>query len=132
LMDVCAIITEEERELRLQAEEQTDSGAGKWMGEHLKQMQEAHSIQIAEIREHEANERAHATAELVGENAALREKLASLQKSVDTLQSRRSGQTVVLKKTQSMLANMRAELQWLTQEKADMEERHAYQVHQVR
>ena len=51
------VIIEEERELRLQAEEQTDSGAGQWMGEQLKQLQEAHNMQITEIKE----VRTHAT-----------------------------------------------------------------------
>ena len=84
------------------------------------------------VLQHASNERAHSLAEVTQENARLRDKNAALQKNVDTLHSRRAGQTVVLKKTQTMLGNMRGELQWLTQEKADMAERHAYQIHQVR
>jgi hypothetical protein len=108
---------EEEKEMRLQAEEQADSGSGTWMREQLQALQAAHAEQLMELKEHAAIEKADAVADLTTALALERDKGAMMQKSLTSLQSRRSGQTLVLKKTQAMLGKMRAELQWLTEER---------------
>ena len=122
---------EEEKEMRAEAEEQLDSGSGAWMREQLQQLQSAHAAELRELREHAATEKAEAVSDLTVALAAEREKSSALQKSLESLQSRRFAQTVVLKKTQAMLGSMRAELQWLAAEKKTLTQRHEQQIHQL-